>query len=259
LKEALGAEAQLLELVTTGDRQTDWALQKMGGKGLFTGELEAALVAGAADAAVHSAKDLPGDMAAGLTVAGYLPRADPRDVLVLREGISAPAAIATGSPRRQAQLALLFREATFTQLRGNVDTRLRKIAAGAADATVLAAAGLARLGIAAWPNLVFRPLALSEMVPAVGQAAVAIQTRVERAGELQPAIDGRTAREVAIERALQAALDGGCHTALGAHVNAGKLHLFHERCGRVCLPLAVADFTAPEAAAARVVKELGLV
>src|SRR5262245_58426365 len=83
LKEALDADAQLLKVVTTGDRQTEWVLQKQGGKGLFTGELEAALLAGQADAAVHSAKDLPGDMPAGLTVAGYLARADPRDVLVL--------------------------------------------------------------------------------------------------------------------------------------------------------------------------------
>lgn len=259
LKEKFGAESQLLKLVTTGDRQTDWVLQRQGGKGLFTGELEAALLADEADAAVHSAKDLPGEMAAGLTVAGYLPRADPRDVLVIRDGVTSPSSIATGSPRRQQQLALLYPRATFSELRGNVDTRLRKIANGVADATVLAAAGLARLGILDWPGVRFQPLSFAEMVPAVGQAAVAIQTRAERAAEFCGAFDESTLLAVAIERALQAALGGGCHTAFGVHATSDTLHVYHERCGRVNLPLLPSDFIAPMETAQRVIAKLQLV
>ena len=130
-----GADCELLRIVTTGDRQTEWSLEKQGGKGLFTSELEAALERGEADLAVHSTKDLPGIMPPGLTIAGYLPRADARDILVLRDGVDTPRTIATGSPRRRLQLQMLFPDATFTEIRGNVDTRLRKIGSdGVADA-----------------------------------------------------------------------------------------------------------------------------
>ena len=165
-----GAECELLKMVTTGDRQAEWSLTKQGGKGLFTAELEQALLRGEAHVAVHSCKDLPGEIVAGLMVAGYMPREDVRDVLVLRAGVSTPATIATSSPRRQLQVKKLFPAATFTEIRGNVDTRLKKIANGAADATILAAAGLNRLGIHQWPGVVFRPLQLDESVPAVGHS-----------------------------------------------------------------------------------------
>src|SRR3954462_6291226 len=99
-----GAQCELLKVVTTGDKQADWSLSKQGGKGLFTAELEQAMLRREADAAVHSCKDLPGENTPGLAVAGYLPRADVRDVLVLREGVAHPAKIATGSPRRQMQI-----------------------------------------------------------------------------------------------------------------------------------------------------------
>ncbi|HWL16318.1 MAG TPA: hydroxymethylbilane synthase, partial [Opitutus sp.] len=103
LESALGVKTELLKIVTTGDRQTDWSLEQKGGKGLFTSELEAALLRGEADVAVHSTKDLPGDMPEGLAIAGYLPRADTRDVLVLRAGVAKPKLLATGSPRRRLQ------------------------------------------------------------------------------------------------------------------------------------------------------------
>src|ERR1051326_2064447 len=142
LREACGVETELLKIVTTGDRQAEWSLENKGGKGLFTGELEAALIRGDADVAVHSTKDLPGEMAAGLVIAGYLPRADTRDVLVVRADVSSPKTIATGSPRRRLQLAKLFPGLVFSEIRGNVDTRLKKIAEQhVADGTVLAAAG----------------------------------------------------------------------------------------------------------------------
>lgn len=258
LRAALGVETELLKIVTTGDRQTDWSLEQKGGKGLFTTELEQALLRGEADVAVHSTKDLPGDMPAGLAIAGYLPRADVRDVLVLRAGVSAPATIATGSPRRRLQIARLFPAATFTEIRGNVDTRLRKIGeGGVADATILAAAGLARLGFATWPGVEFRPLAYDEMVPAVGQGAIAIQSRAADAAKFASAFDAPTARFVTLERAFQTALGGGCHTAFAAHATDTTLYFFHEQTGPCRLPLTPADFAAPAATARRVLKEFG--
>ncbi|MGA3007869.1 MAG: hydroxymethylbilane synthase, partial [Opitutaceae bacterium] len=126
LKAVLGVETELLKVVTTGDRQAEWSLEQRGGKGLFTAELEQALFRGEAQLAVHSTKDLPGEMAPGLALAGYLPREDPRDMLVVRAGVGAPRTIATGSPRRRAQLVTLFPGAEFFEIRGNVDTRLKK-------------------------------------------------------------------------------------------------------------------------------------
>ena len=260
LRARLGCETELLKLVATGDRQADWSLEQRGGKGLFTGELEAALLRGEADFAVHSAKDLPGAMPAGLTVVGYLPRADARDVLILRQGITAPVTVATGSPRRRAQLARLYPAAQFTGIRGNVDTRLRKISDdGLADATVLAAAGLARLGIGTWPGLTFVTLEYTQMVPAVGQGAIAVQCRVADAAKYATIFDAPTARAVNLERAFQLALGGGCQTALGVHATADALYFFHENIGVRSLPLSTDDFTAPAATAARVLKQLGLI
>ncbi len=253
-----GAECELVKMVTTGDRQAEWSLTKQGGKGLFTAELEQALLRGEAHVAVHSCKDLPGEIVAGLVVAGYMPREDVRDVLVLREGVTTPATIATSSPRRQLQVKKLFPAATFTEIRGNVDTRLKKIAAGAADATILARAGMNRLGIHSWPGITFRPLNLDESVPAVGQGAIAIQSRAGDAARFAAVLDAATARSVTVERALQAALGGGCQMAFAAHVAGDKLYFFHEKTGIRTLPLADADYAAPAATAARVLKELGL-
>jgi hydroxymethylbilane synthase len=259
LRTALKVEAELLKIVTTGDKQADWSLEQKGGKGLFTGELEQALLRGEADVAVHSTKDLPGEMPAGLAIAGYLPREDPRDVLVMRAGVSSPKTIATGSPRRRLQIAKLFPGVAFTEIRGNVDTRLRKIAEqNVADGTILAAAGLKRLGIAGWPGLEFRPLDFDEMVPAVGQGAIAVQSRTADVARLAPAFDATTARGIALERAFQSALGGGCHTAFGVHAVAKELFFFHEQTGLRRLPLVLADLDAPSQTAARVLKLLGL-
>ncbi len=258
LRSRLGAEVELLTLVTTGDRQTDWSLEAEGGKGLFTSELEQALRRGEADLAVHSAKDLPGEGPDGLTVAGYLPRADARDVLVRRVGVDEPGRIATGSPRRRSQAALRWSAAEFCPIRGNVDTRLRRIAAGGlADATFLAAAGLGRLGIAAWPGLEFVPLEFADMVPAVGQGAVAIQCRSGEAGRYAAVLDRATGRAIAIERSLQAALGAGCHTAFGAHVEGASLHLFHPQGGFRRLALEAEDLDDP-ATAVRILRSVGL-
>jgi hydroxymethylbilane synthase len=257
LRAVLGVDTRLLELVTTGDRQAEWILSKQGGKGLFTGELEQALQSGEAHCAVHSAKDLPGEMAAGLQVVGYLPRADAHDVLVMREEVSTPKLLATGSPRRRLQLARLFPDCRFAELRGNVDTRLRKVAQGDADGTVLASAGLARLGIASWPGLTFRQLSLREMVPAVGQAAIAVQCRARETRRFIGAFDPAAARHLALERALQSALGAGCYTAFGAHATDETLYLFHQDTGFCQLSLSPAHLTNPEGTATRLIEDFG--
>ncbi|MDB6167977.1 MAG: hydroxymethylbilane synthase [Verrucomicrobia bacterium] len=259
LREVLKADVELLKIVTTGDRQAEWSLEEKGGKGLFTGELEQAVLRGEAAIAVHSTKDLPGEMPPGLVIAGYLPRADASDVLVLRAGLAHPQTLATGSPRRRLQVGRLFPSVEFAEIRGNVDTRLRKIAeSGVADGTVLAAAGLQRLGIAGWPGLTFRALRFDEMVPAVGQGAIAVQCRAADAVSLATAFDAATARSLGLERALQSALGGGCHTAFGAHVHGLTLHFFHEQTGLRQLNLAADDLDAPDRTAARLLKTFGL-
>jgi hydroxymethylbilane synthase len=259
LRGKMGAECELLKLVTTGDRQAEWSLEEKGGKGLFTHELEAALLRGEGDIAVHSAKDLPGEMVTGLSTVGYLPREDPRDMLVLRAGVDIPKTIATGSPRRRRQMALLFPNAEFTAIRGNVDTRLKKIAEQhIADGTVLAVAGLKRLGIESWPGLVFRQLGLETMVPAVGQGAIAVQCRSADVGQFGGIFDADTALKVGLERAVQLALGAGCQTALGAHATDATLHLYHESVGLKAVPITQADLAAPMVAVDRILAHLGL-
>jgi len=258
LRATLGVEVELLKIVTTGDQRTEWSLEKQGGKGLFTKELEESLLRGDADLAVHSCKDLPGEMPVGLAVDGYLPREDPRDMLVLREGVESPALIATSSPRRRLQLAMLFPDAQFTEIRGNVDTRLRKIAQDhVADATVLAVAGLRRLGIAGWQGADFHALDYSHMVPAVGQAAIAIQTRTADAARFTAVLDARTSRFVTLERAFQTALGGGCQTAFAAHVTADTLWFYHHEIGLRSLPLSDAEIDDPVETAKTILKHFG--
>lgn len=227
-----GADFRVEKMVTTGDKRRDWSLEAKGGKGLFTKELEDALLEGRADLAVHSAKDLPSEMPEGLALAGYLPRQTCEDVLVLREGVETPQLIATGSPRRRVQLRYLFPTAEFTEIRGNVDTRLNKIANGEADASVLARAGLNRLGIKEWPGVTFRQLSLDECVPAVGQAAVAIQCRAEDVGLFAPHLCQETALAVNFERAFLETLGGGCQVAFAVNYVDTTLRIYHKKCGR---------------------------
>ena len=241
LGAALGRPVEIRIVVTTGDRQTSWSLEKQGGKGLFTAELEEALRRGEGDIAVHSAKDLPTEMPAGLALAGFLPREDARDTLVRRADVASPRRIATGSPRRRAQGARLFPGAEWTELRGNVDTRLRKVAEGQADATFLAQAGLNRLSIHAWDGLVLEPIGLDRMVPAAGQGAVALQTRAEDAALYAPALDAAAARAVTIERLFLARLGEGCHTAFACHVAGDKVSLFRDDFGRRDHPMPARD------------------
>ncbi|HEY5552901.1 MAG TPA: hydroxymethylbilane synthase, partial [Opitutaceae bacterium] len=152
--------------------------------------------------------------------------------------------------------SLLFPGVSFTEIRGNVDTRLNKIAAGAADASVIAQAGLNRLDIREWPGVTFRPFSFDEMVPAVAQGAVAVQCRREDVAVFGPLLDAATARAVAVERAFQTRLGLGCHVAFGAHLATdGTFHLYHERTGHARVAY---GGERPAEFAERFLKQLGL-
>lgn len=233
LKERLSSYTfEVLPLVTTGDKKTHWSLEKKGGKGLFTQELEVALMEGRAQLAVHSAKDLPTTgMTQGLTIAGFLPREDPCDVFIRRKESMTPRFIATSSPRRRVQAKKLHPQAVWCEIRGNVDTRLKKIVSGRAEATILAAAGLKRLGIQDWPGLIFEPFGFHQMVPAVGQGAIALQCRNEAVPIFAPLLDTLTGNAVNIERCFLRKLGGGCHSISTAYYDSGELMVFHEELG----------------------------
>lgn len=227
---ALGFASELVFISTEGDRVLDTPLPLMGGKGVFTKALDDALLAGEVDLAVHSLKDLPTEPVPGLTVAAVLERADPRDVLVVRAGTeflesSAPATLATGSPRRAAQWLRRYPHHHTVDLRGNVPTRLAKLQNSTWDGAIFAAAGLARLGLE-------QHIAqyLDWMLPAPGQGAVAVVAPTA-APELLKALaalhHGPTAVAVAAERAVLAGLGSGCSLPVGARAEVvnGQVHL----------------------------------
>ncbi len=258
LAAKLNVQAEIKILTTTGDRQAAWSLEKQGGKGLFTAELEQALLRGEADVAIHSAKDLPTEMPAGLAIATCLARQDPRDVLVRRTECKIPKTIATGSPRRRAQGSLIFPQVQWTELRGNVDTRLKKIAQGNAEASYLAASGLNRLGIKSWDGLSFEPVALSQMVPAAGQGAVAIQCRSADIPRFQAAGCASTTFSVSVERLFLSKLGEGCHTAFACHHTNGKVHLFRTDFGRKDFAFTATDLTSASSQADFILTQLNL-
>lgn len=215
----LGQSARIEIIRTTGDKMTDVALAQVGAKGLFTREIEEALLAGRIDLAVHSLKDLPTALPEGLTLAAVLQREDARDAVVGRRlcDLEPGARVGTSSLRRAAQLRRLRPDLLIEPVRGNVDTRLRRLAEGRYDAIVLALAGLRRLG---WEERIAEILPLETMLPAVGQGALAIETRegdeVVRAA-CRPLEDPDTRRAVMAERALLAGLGGGCQVPIAAH------------------------------------------
>jgi hydroxymethylbilane synthase len=239
-----GPPCRIIVIKTDGDRLQERPLSEIGGKGLFVKEIEDALLGGAIDLAVHSSKDMSAVLPAGLTIAGTLPRANPLDAVVLpsraegsglraKEALSpqpsaltsiealvaalGPApSIGTGSVRRIAQLMRLFPGARFAGIRGNLDTRLRKLDEGAHDALVLAAAGLTRLGFASRITL---SIPGEACVPAPGQGIVAIEIRDGDARPREAVAlihDAAAGDALAAERALVAALGGGCQTPVGA-------------------------------------------
>jgi hydroxymethylbilane synthase len=230
---ALGHECGIRIIRTTGDKITDVPLAQIGGKGLFTKglftkEIEEALLDGRADLAVHSLKDLPTELPAGLALAAVPEREDPHDAVVGRKLVDLPAGamVGTSSLRRAAQLRRLRPDLTIESIRGNLDTRLRKLDEGRYSAIVLAAAGLNRLG---WAGRIAEILPAETMCPAVGQGALAVETRAGGAGwDACAALDhAATHSAVAAERAFLRALGGGCQVPIGAYatVNGERLRL----------------------------------
>jgi hydroxymethylbilane synthase len=225
----LGEESRIEVIRTTGDRITDVALAQVGSKGLFTKEIEEALLRGEIDVAVHSLKDMPTAIPSGLTIAAVPEREDPRDALVGRRWaeLTAGTRVGTSSLRRAAQLRAHLPELAIETIRGNVDTRLRKLDAGEFDALVLAAAGLRRLGL---EDRIAEILEPAVMCPAVGQGALAIETRDDDGPAFRVCArldDARARAAVTAERALLAALGGGCQVPIGAHarVDGGDVHI----------------------------------
>ncbi len=230
LAEALGWDPEAIALTiirTSGDVIQDRPLAEAGGKGLFTKEIDAALLAGTIDAAVHSAKDLPTLMPEGVAIAGFLPREDPRDALVSSfadtvEGLPAGASFGAASLRRQAQALRLRPDLRPELLRGNVETRLRKAESGAIGATLLAMAGLKRLGLV---HRARAPLSLDAFLPAPGQGAIALTARsgdTRTLEALTTIVDAPTGTALAAERAFLAELEGSCRTPIAGHA-------WHER------------------------------
>lgn len=212
---------ELVRITTRGDAIQDRPLSSIGGKGLFVTEIENVLRSGAIDLAVHSSKDLPSELASDMTIGAFLPRADARDALVSSyHGLAAipeGARVGTSSPRRQCQLRALRPDLELLDIRGNVDTRMRKLDTGSYDALVLACAGLDRLNVRD-PRI--QPLSAEVMLPAVGQGAIAVELRAgddDIAPLIVPMHDTDTADAVATERAFLAATGGNCNTAVAAY------------------------------------------
>jgi len=227
--EQMGEACRIEVIKTTGDKITDVPLAKVGSKGLFTKEIEEALLEGRVDLAVHSLKDLPTELPRGLTIAAIAEREDPRDAVVgARLGdLPGGARVGTSSLRRTAQLKALRPDLIIEPLRGNLDTRLRKLEEGRYDAIVAACAGLKRLG---WEQRIAEVLEPRVMCPAVGQGALAVETREDggSAWSVCRRLDDPAARAaVTAERAVLRALGGGCQVPLGAcgRVADGILHL----------------------------------
>ena len=224
---------QILIIRTTGDAVTDRTLAAIGGKGLFTKEIEDALIDGRIDLAVHSMKDVATWLPDGLVIDCFLEREDPRDAFFSDQAgdlmsLAPGSVVGTASLRRQAQILRVRPDLAIVPIRGNVDTRLAKLAAGTVDATLLATAGLKRLGLAAKITQILPP---EVMLPAVAQGAIGIERRADDArvaGFLKPLDHAPTRIRVDAERALLATLDGSCKTpiaALAEFDSAGALHL----------------------------------
>jgi hydroxymethylbilane synthase len=224
LRERLDRDVVLVEVSTRGDLDQTTPLASFGGVGVFVSAVRDAVLRGDADVAVHSLKDLPTAPAEGLRLAAIPPREDPRDVLVARDGgtvatLPVGATVGTGSPRRAAQLRALRPDLDVVPVRGNVDTRLRKVAEGDLDAVVLAHAGLSRLDRL---DAVTEVIETAQMLPAPGQGALAVECRdVEDDAALLDALrdldDDATRVAVTAERSLLAALEAGCSAPVGAH------------------------------------------
>ena len=257
---AAGHECRIEIIKTTGDKITDVPLAKVGTKGLFTKEIEEALLDGRADLAVHSLKDLPTELPEGLVLAAVPEREDPRDAVVGKRLADLPsgAKVGTSSLRRAAQLRGLRPDLHVESVRGNLDTRLRKLDEGQYDAILLAAAGLKRLG---WGDRIAEILPFEVMCSAVGQGALAIETRAAGPGyEACAALDhAATHSAVTAERGVLGALGGGCQVPIGAHatVEDGRLRLMAMVASPDGLEVVRAEAEGPVAQAETIGRELG--
>jgi hydroxymethylbilane synthase len=217
-----GLQVELLTMTTQGDKILDTPLAKVGGKGLFVKELELGMLEGRADIAVHSMKDVPVDFPPGLGLAAVLPREDPRDALISNDFSSVDklpegARVGTSSLRRQCQLRARRPDLQVLDLRGNVNTRLRKLDDGDYDAILLAAAGVRRMG---WEQRITELLPPEQFLPAIGQGAIGIEMRVDDEpvrAFVDPLNDAQTATRIAAERALNEALQGGCQVPIAGY------------------------------------------
>jgi hydroxymethylbilane synthase len=221
--QGLDAEQITIEAIrTSGDMIQDRPLAEAGGKGLFTKEIEEALLANRIDLAVHSAKDVPTFLPTGLVLTAYLPREDARDVLISSKAktlqdLPPDAMVGTASPRRQAIVKRIRPDLRVMSLRGNVETRLRKLGEGQADATILALAGLKRLALT---DAIATIMSADEFLPAVGQGAIVVETREDdkRTRDLLARINhAETATALTCERAFLAVLDGSCRAPIAGH------------------------------------------
>ncbi len=230
---AIGEESEIEIIKTTGDKITDVSLARLGNatgvKGLFTKEIEDALLESRVDIAVHSLKDMPTELPEGLALTAIPVREDPRDAIIGRplEALSQGAKVGTSSLRRSAQLKAVRPDLQIEPVRGNLDTRLRKLDEGQYEAILLAAAGLKRLG---WQDRIAQILPVDVMCPAVGQGALAIETRCDNGPGAQAArkLDhAETHIAVLAERALLCSLGGGCQVPIGAHarLEGDRVHL----------------------------------
>ena len=245
-----------LEVSTEVDERLNWSVEERGGIGLFTKELENALTKNQASLAVHSAKDMPTIDSEGLSIAGYLPRAVAHDVLVSRDECHSPKTIATSSPRRREQVAKLFPDAKWKTIRGNVGTRLRKIAEFEYEATVLAAAGLHRLGISSYKGLAFRNFELEEVVPAPGQAAIAVQCRTSELSKYSNLFCKTTELAMEMEKGFLRRLGSGCQIPIGAYYQPGSFRIYHPNTGYRIFELSLGKRDEVETALDKLMAEL---
>jgi len=222
VEEITGLPVELKIIKTTGDKILDVPLAKVGGKGLFTKELEVELLGGTVDLCVHSMKDVPTELPDGLVIAAMPPRVDPRDALVSGAGhtletLPERAKVGTSSLRRIAQVRALRPDVEIVDVRGNLDTRMRKAEDGYLDAVILASAGITRMG---WADRISSYIPTSQMVSAVGQGAIGIEIREDdpfMAGVMDKISDGPTMLCVTAERVVMQQLEGGCQVPIGAY------------------------------------------
>ena len=247
---------EIIPINTEIDSHLNYSLETQGGIGLFTKELDSALLNETIDLAVHSSKDLPIHLNPKLEVIGYLPRASAFDVLISNKPIKLIENIATSSPRRKEQLKSLFPNARFNHIRGNVETRLKKLFDNEADATLLAEAGLDRLAIHSFENLNFTTIEPEVIVPAAGQGAIAIVSRKGSITASNLKFCEKTERAVSFEKEVLAILDGGCQSPAGVYFDGSHLHLFEPGIGYKCFHKNSETFSEFHSSTIKTIKEL---